>query len=126
MMSLNKNNKDTKVERVQARAATAPAVDVFENANELLIVADIPGATSDAMSVNVEKGHLTIDVRRNQDAPGAWIAGEYQPTDYQRVFAMPQGIDASKIEAELSGGVLKLRLPKAESHKPRRVEVRAG
>jgi len=42
------------------------------------------------------------------------------------VFSVPQGIDASKIDAQLTAGVLRLRLPKSESLKPRRIEVKQG
>jgi HSP20 family molecular chaperone IbpA len=41
-------------------------------------------------------------------------------------FSVPQGIDASKIDAQLSAGVLRLRLPKSDAVKPRRIEVKAG
>jgi HSP20 family molecular chaperone IbpA len=101
-------------------------VDVYENGDELLLVADVPGATHDGIDVQLDKGQLTIHAKRNEETTGAPVATEYRPRDYLRVFSVPQGVDASKIDAQLSAGVLHLRLPKSESLKPRRIEVKQG
>ena len=100
-------------ERVKQRAAVAPLVDVYENKNELLLVADVPGATKDGINVNLEKGLLTIEAKRSDEV------------DYFRAFSVPEGIDTSKIDAELKAGVLRLRLPKSDAVKARRIEIRA-
>jgi HSP20 family protein len=113
-------------ERVQQRVTVTPRVDVYENANELLLVADIPGATKESVSIQLDKGQLTIEASRREDKIGSPLVAEYRAIDYARVFAIPQGIDGSKIDAQLSGGVLRLRLPKSEALKPRRIEVRAN
>ena len=113
-------------ERVKQRATITPRVDVYENANELLLVADLPGATKESVSIQLDKGQLTIEATRSDESTtGSLLAAEYRPVDYARVFAVPQGIDGAKIDAQLSGGVLRLRLPKSEALKPRRIEVRA-
>ncbi len=115
-----------RVETVQQRQAIAPVVDVYESVDELLLLVDVPGATNDGIDVQLDKGQLTILAKRREDAPGSLLAAEYRVYDYLRVFSVPQGIDPSKIDAQLSGGVLRLRLPKSESVKPRRIEVRQG
>ena len=56
---------------------------------------------------------------------GQALAEEYRVADYRRAFAMPEGIDSEKIEAELSNGVLTVHLPKSSAKKPRRIDVRA-
>jgi HSP20 family molecular chaperone IbpA len=113
-------------ERVQQRPSISPRVDVYENANELLVLADVPGATKETISVHVEKGQLTLEARRESVDHGSVVQAEYRPADYHRVFAVPEGIDASKIDAQLSAGVLRIRLPKSESLKPRRIEIKAS
>jgi HSP20 family molecular chaperone IbpA len=113
-------------ERVQQRVTVTPRVDVYESANELLLVADIPGATKESVSIQLDKGQLTIEASRREEKVGSPLVAEYRSIDYARVFAIPQGIDGSKIDAQLSGGVLRLRLPKSEALKPRRIEVRAN
>lgn len=112
-------------ERVQQRSTVAPRVDVYEDANELLLLCDVPGATKESVSIQLDKGQLTIEARRAEETQGTPLIREYAPSDYARVFSVPQGIDAAKIDAQLSGGVLRLRLPKSEALKPRRIEVRS-
>jgi len=120
------NRANSRVETVQQREAVAPAVDVYENSDELLLLVDVPGATNEGIDVQLDKGQLTISAKRSEDASGSLVAGEYRPSDYHRVFSVPQGIDATKIDAQLGGGVLRLKLPKADSVKPRRIEVKQG
>jgi len=120
-------HRDGSAEPVQQQRDTViPPVDVYENSDELLLVADVPGASHDGIDVQLEKGQLTIQAKRSDEKAGAAIAAEYRPRDYFRVFSVPQGIDASKIEAQLNAGVLLLRLPKQETLKPRRIEVKQG
>jgi len=113
-------------ERVQQRASVSPRVDVYENASELLVLADVPGATKDTITIHVDKGQLTLEARRDATDHGSPIQAEYRSVDYHRVFAVPQWIDASKIEAGLTAGVLRVRLPKSEALKPRRIEIKAS
>jgi HSP20 family molecular chaperone IbpA len=110
----------------QQRETVVPPVDVYENGEELLLVADVPGARHDGIDVQFEKGQLTIQARRTEETLRAPVSTEYRPRDYFRAFSVPQGIDASKIDARLNAGVLWLRLPKSESLKPRRIEVKPG
>ena len=120
------NRPNDRVETVQQREVVAPVVDVYENLDELLLLVDVPGATNEGIDVQLDKGQLTILAKRQEDAQGSLLAAEFRPCDYLRAFSVPQGIDPSKINAQLSGGVLRLRLPKSESVKPRRIEVKQG
>ena len=120
------NRSNTRVETVQQWETVAPAVDVYENPDELLLLVDVPGATNEGIDVQLDKGQLTIVAKRSQDTSGSLLVGEYRTHDYLRVFSVPQGIDSSKIDAHLSGGVLRLQLPKSDSVKPRRIEVKQG
>ena len=110
----------------QSVPAVRPHVDVFENENEFLVVADVPGATKDAIDVQFNAGELQIEARRNSTTPGPALAAEARIADYRRVFAMPDGVDAEKIEAELANGVLKVHLPKSAAKRPRRIDIRAS
>ena len=69
---------------------------------------------------------LTIQAKRSDLSTTTPLVTEYRPRDYFRSFSVPRGIDASKIAAQLTAGVLRLHLPKSESIKPRRIEVKQG
>ena len=113
--------------RVDAQPlAIRPRVDVFENEHELLVVADVPGVAKESIDVRFEGGELRLEARRAKGPEGNALAEEYRCADYTRAFAMPEGIDAEKNAAELSNGVLTVRLPKSSAKKPRRIDVRGS
>jgi HSP20 family protein len=104
-------------EKATERRAFAPAVDVFENTDELVVFADLPGVETEDLTVDLEKNQLSFRGKRTKNG---------QAFDYARTFVVPTGIDAEKISAELKNGVLTLHLPKSAAHKPRAIEVKAG
>lgn len=108
------------------RTFVRPLVDVFENDAEYLIVADVPGATKESIEVHYHDGELALEARRGPVTTGKSLGEERRRADYRRVFAMPDGIDAEKIEAKIDAGVLRLRLPKSQAQRTRRIEVRSA
>ncbi len=124
MDKMQKHSAD--VENVRQRPAVAPRVDVYENDQEYLIVADLPGVKKEELKLDIDEDELKLEGARHAEAPGALVAGECRPVDYRRKFVVPQGVDREKIDAELSAGVLRLRLPKAEALRPRQIAVRAS
>jgi HSP20 family protein len=112
--------RDQNPEKLAQRAAVAPPVDIFENKDELLILADLPGVSRENLTVNFEKGRLSIEGRLQG------FAADEEPFDYRRSFVVPQGIDADKIAANLQNGVLRLSLPKPAAAKPRQIEIKSA
>lgn len=108
----------------------APFVDVYENDDELLLLADVPGVNPESVNVHLEKGQLTIEAERTRPTLRTAEGDAREPTQvtfqYRRAFTVPRGIDASKIDARLEAGVLHVRLPKSEQLKPRRIEVKTA
>ncbi len=103
-----------------------PNVDILEKADELLVVADVPGATPDGIDIHFEDGQLTIHARTPPRDPGVeFLVHEYGVGDYYRTFRVAETIDAGKITAEYADGVLTLHLPKAEAARPRKISVKA-
>lgn len=92
----------------------APPVDIYENANELLLIADVPGVGNDAVQLHLEEDHLKLVAKRGNEL------------SYRRSFLLPEGVDFANANAKLTNGVLTIHLPKAESRKPRRIEVKAS
>lgn len=105
-----------------------PNVDIVERADELLVLAEVPGARAENINIDFEQGRLTIHAsvkaRRPDDA--VYLQREYGVGDFYRVFQVGEQIDASKISAEVENGVLTLHLPKAEAARPRKIAVKGA
>lgn len=121
-------NRNTEKIKQTARRTVTPQVDVFENADDVFVVADVPGVNREAIDVRVEHDTLTIETTRTPAADEAApaLAREYAPADYVRSFRIPAGIDASSVSAEVKHGTLVVRLPKAAAAKSRKVPVVAS
>ncbi|SHO43996.1 Hsp20/alpha crystallin family protein [Desulfopila aestuarii] len=104
----------------------APLVDIYENDEEILLHADMPGVKKEEITINIDNGRLELSGIRKMETSGATGWEEFGEVEYQRVFSVPQSIDVGKVNAELSDGVLKLHLPKAEAAKPRVIEIKAA
>jgi HSP20 family molecular chaperone IbpA len=110
----------------RAHRTVAPAVDVFENADEILVIADVPGAPGDAIDVRVENDTLTIATHRPAAPESRALGREYEEFDFTRTFRLPRGIDGGNVRAESRDGTLIVRLPKAAAAKPRKIPVSAS
>jgi HSP20 family protein len=115
-------------EHTRSGVCFQPNVDIREENDELVILADAPGAKSDSIDLNFEDGALTIHavVPPRHDPKYRYLAREYEVGDYCRTFQISEAIDASKITAEYTDGVLTLHLPKTEAVKPRKIHVQAN
>jgi len=102
-----------------------PNVDILEKSEELVVLADVPGATGENIDIDFEDGMLSIHARvePRRAASGDYLVREYGVGDYYRTFHVSEVIDAEKISAECADGVLTLHLPKAAAAKPRKIAV---
>jgi HSP20 family protein len=96
-----------------------PPVDVFENADELLMLADMPGASAESVKIRIENSLLTVQAQRANDSSENLL-------QYYRAFQVPDSIDPEGISAELKQGVLRVKLKKHERAKPREIQVRSS
>jgi len=104
-----------------------PSVDIIERKDDIVVIADMPGVDEKSVDITLEKNVLTIYGKVEQAIPEKHrlILSEYGVGDYQRAFTVSNEIAREKIEASVSNGVLKLRLPKAEAVKTRKIPVKA-
>lgn len=115
------------IEQTRQRPVVAPPVDIFENSDEVLVVADVPGATSEGVDLNFENNQLIIKAATEFAAEeGTPLFRELRDVDYRRAFELAPGIDAEGIKAELSSGTLTIHLPKSAALKPRQIPISAG
>lgn len=114
-------------ERNRSGKTYSPRIDILETADELVLYADLPGVAAENLDIQFENGELTIHGKvapRHENVN--FLYGEYGAGDFHRTFTIGEMIDAERIVAELSQGVLTLHLPKAERVKPRKIDVKAS
>jgi len=95
-----------------------PLVDILENNEEYLVVADMPGLKPEAIVVKLERDSLSVEGRSE-------IEG-LQPVLFRRDFRVLNGLDPALVRAEYKKGVLEVHLPKPPTLKPRRISVTTG
>lgn len=103
-----------------------PAVNIVETEEGFFVTADMPGASKEAIEVNVDKGILTISASAQHAMPGTPAYQEFEVGNYYRQFSVPETLDHSKAKAEYVNGILTLQVPKAEAAKPRRIPIEAA
>jgi HSP20 family molecular chaperone IbpA len=105
-----------------------PLIDIHEGPDGLVLEADLPGATEDNLTIQLEANVLTLQARIEPRNLGEVrpIHEEYRPGEFFRSFILSDEVDRNGITAELKHGVLRLTLPKAERAKPRRIEIKAS
>jgi HSP20 family molecular chaperone IbpA len=109
----------------QYRPTFAPPVDVYESDDEIVVVADLPGAQPDSVDIKFEKDQLQISAKRGGEGSGQLLFGGLREGDYRRTFVVPRGIDSAQITADMSDGVLRVHLPKSSALKPRTIAVQS-
>ena len=119
--------KTTVSPREVAQDAFSPLVDIHETDDGIVLVADVPGAGKEDITVQVDKGVLTLTAEANFDAPGdeyVCTHVSFRPGRFFRAFALSDEIDRDKIAAVVSKGVLTIDLPRAEAAKSRKIDIK--
>jgi len=126
------NDKNVKKQEQQQTpkpvATLLPDVDVWEDAAVITLTADLPGVSNKGLSVRVDNDTLLVDGDATLDMPEGMEAvyAEVRTPHFRRSFALSRELDAARIDAKLKDGVLTITIPKAETAKPHRIEVRSG
>ncbi len=115
-------------EQKRVEQKVRPLVDIFEDDSGITVHADMPGVSRDRLNVKVEGDTLTIDGEVDIPMPEGMepLYAESRITHYQRGFTLSPEMDVDKVEASLKNGVLTLRIPKREEHKPKKIEVKVA
>ncbi|HVN49260.1 MAG TPA: Hsp20/alpha crystallin family protein [Bacteroidota bacterium] len=104
-----------------------PAVDIAEQENETVVLAELPGVKKEDVKITFENNVLTISgERKPYEIPekARVLLNEMRVQNFSRSIEFEHAVDASKIGAELNNGVLRVVLPKAEEAKPRTIDIK--
>ncbi|MDR3210563.1 MAG: Hsp20/alpha crystallin family protein [Planctomycetota bacterium] len=101
-------------ERMATRAVYSPAIDIYENAQAITLLADLPGVDRSDVDITLEKSILTLRAHGKAKPPEgvSLIYAEYELGDFERSFLVSDDIDRDAITASVKNGLLTLTLPK--------------
>ena len=102
-----------------------PPVDVIEDPTGITLVADMPGVSKDNLNLRLEAQSLTVEGSLSLDLPPDMESryAEVRHQHYERTFALSRELDGEQATAELSNGVLTIRIPKTAEVAPRKIPV---
>ena len=109
------------------RPVFLPPADIYETRDNIVVLAEMPGVAPDGVDITLERRVLTIRGRSATSDHAGYqrVYNEYADGDYERAFTLSENIDRDRIEATLKDGVLHLVLPKAETAKARKIELKS-
>ena len=100
-------------------------IDIKNEAEAYVINALLPGVTAEDLNIQVQNDVLTIqgEMKHGREETDSYLLQERPSGKFFRSFELPDAVDANKVEANLTNGVLTLRLPKAEEARPRSIKI---
>lgn len=104
-----------------------PRVNVNEKEDKFEVTAELPGMSKDEISIELHEGLLTLKGEKNlekEETNGNYHIRERSHGKFERIFTLPDYVEADKIEAEYKDGVLKVDIPKTEAPKPKEVKIK--
>ncbi len=107
----------------QTQQYFVPPVDISETPDGLVLRYDMPGVKKENADITVDKGTLTVTGKVEPEESGTPVYRETRIGDYRREFTLPNDVDAGHISAEMSAGVLTVRINKPEEAKPKRIQI---
>jgi HSP20 family protein len=127
---LNRTISDPYAQRTEdSFGAWAPPVDIFEGQDQLVIRAEVPGVQLKDMDIRIENGVLTLHGERKHDTDINDANVHLMERVYgafTRSFSLPTTVDAANVTATYKDGVLEVTVPKAETAKPKSIEIKAA
>lgn len=109
-------------------SAHAMPMDAYRRGEDVWVHVDLPGVSADSLDINVERNVLTISAERDwapTEGDRMYLSERLRGT-FRRQVNLGEGLDADNIEADLTDGVLTLRIPVAERAKPRKISITTG
>ena len=115
-------------ERIEQATYFTPLVDIIETGEEFVFQADLPGVKAGDVDVSYENGVLTIAAKAHPRQPQGhrYVWREYGVGHFYRQFTLNTPVNPDGIRAALRNGVLELYVPKAESAKARKIEIKTA
>jgi HSP20 family protein len=114
---------------ISAHRRWLPAMDLLETKDEFVLRADLPGLSEDDVNIEFEDNVLTVHGERkaeHEERKEGYYRVERSSGSFSRSLTLPEGVDPDAVKATFDRGVLEVRIPKPEQHKPRKVSINLG
>jgi HSP20 family protein len=104
---------------------SGPRTNLYDLGDHLEMKVEVPGIEKDALNVKIQGNYLEISGSRKSDAPEGYASHRVErgATTFTRSFTLPSDVDTSRVDAQLTNGVLTLTLPKSEAAKPKQITI---
>jgi HSP20 family protein len=103
-----------------------PALNVWTNQDGALVSAELPGVDEKDIDISVTGSTLTLHGKRDASEEGEYHRRERETGAFTRTLDLPFQVEADKVEASFSKGILEIKLPRAEADKPRKISIRSA
>jgi HSP20 family protein len=120
---------NTEADSTDAKISWIPRVDIHEEAERFVVVADVPGVDGKDIEITAEKGVLTVRGERRSEkktSNDGFARVERASGSFLRRFTLPESADAEAIKATHTNGVLAISIPKRPQEQPRRITIQAA
>lgn len=109
------------------RTGAFPPVNLYETVDAYVLTAELPGLSASDIDISIEHNRVTLGGQREVERPAdvSVHRAERASGQFRRSVELPAEVDADKAEATHRNGVLRLRVPKAEQHQPRKIAVQS-
>ena len=118
-------NESASAPPAEPQVVFTPPIDIFETDEGLVLLADLPGVSSETLELQVQDNKLTLFGRVTPPTPAGapLLHQEYRVGHFLRSFILSDDVDHEQITAKLHQGVLEVTLPRAKRTEPRRIPV---
>jgi HSP20 family protein len=107
----------------------SPAIDLYQNENEVVVKAALPGLTANDVQISVNGDVLTLRgefKQENEQKETTYHIREHRQGAFERAIMLPTEVQTDKARADFANGILTVTLPKAEAVKPKTISIKAG
>ncbi|NLG17510.1 MAG: Hsp20/alpha crystallin family protein [Fibrobacter sp.] len=104
-----------------------PLVNLYDNKNDLILAAEIPGVPKENISINFSDGNLTVAGKRELPKYGKseLLRREQPEGEFEKTIRIPVRINSAEIKARFEDGILTVTLPKSQEAKPKQISIEA-
>ena len=104
---------------------TFPSINLFQDGDDTIIMAEVPGVKKDEIQVQIKDNLITISGERKTDYPekASVHRVERRGFKFNRTMKLPVKVDVVKVKADYESGILKIVMPRAESDKPKMIDI---